>query len=229
MSAGLSRTTWYLLAAALFAAACVLYFVGQPLPSERRGEAAIPQTPQAYEEPAATPVVAQKPEEAAPEQGVIMTREVPGDPGEPPIIPALPLEKGELPWERRLREITTNDKISNSEKARAIFEMLPSMPVQGRETAAEQAARLVSDEDYRIAQSVLLNPTTYPPALAALWTDMMERPDEITLPTLLLVARNPAHPYAPAARENLEFLLGREMGTNWIGWETAIREHLAKK
>ena len=50
-----------------------------------------------------------------------------------------------------------------------------------------------------------------------------------SLPALLQVARNPSHPYAPHARENLDLLLGQDFGTDWPRWETAIRVKLAKE
>lgn len=173
-----------------------------------------------------TPSSAERIEEEPP---AAMTREVPGDPGEPPILPALALHKGELPWERRLREITDNNAITESNKARLILELLPGLPVEGRQPATEEALRRLPGEDYRFAQAVLLNPSTYPPALAVLWADLMERPEQVSLPTLLQVARNSAHPYAPYAVENLELLLGQNHGQQWPQWEAAIREKLNRK
>lgn len=159
----------------------------------------------------------------------IMTREIPGDPGEPPAVPSFQLQKGELPWEKRVNEVLDNPKIADTAKARLLLEMLPSLPVEGRESTAEHAISRLDDADYRHAQVVLTNPGTYPPALAALWSDLMGRPDAISLPTLLQVARNSSHPYAENARENLDLLIGKDFGTDWPSWETAIREKLAKE
>ena len=54
--------------------------------------------------------------------------------------------------------------------------------------------------DYRALQNVTTNPATYGPALAVLWSDLMQRSRSVALPTLLAIARNPAHPYAAPAR-----------------------------
>jgi hypothetical protein len=75
----------------------------------------------------------------------------------------------------------------------------------------------------------LINPGTYGLALAAMWSDLMERPDDIALPTLLTIARNPAHPFAKNATENLEWLLGQNFGTDWQRWDAAIRERTRKR
>jgi hypothetical protein len=167
--------------------------------------------------PAATPTV------------TIMTREIPGDPGEPPLVPAFQLQKGELAWEKRVNDVLDNPKISDTDKGRLLLEMLPGLPVEGREITAEHAISRLDDADYRHAQGVLANPATYPPALAVLWSDLMGRPESISLPTLLTVARNASHPYAENARENLDLLLGQDFGTDWPRWEAAIREKLAKE
>lgn len=189
--------------------------VEQELPAETRR----PSPPAAPAPLAATP---------APEQGTVFTKEVPGDSGEPPMVPALALQKGELPWEKRINAVLDSTTTKDSDKARLLLEMLPSLPVEGRQTAAEYAVQRLDDSDYRFAQSVVTNPATYPPALSVLWADMMGRPDPVSLPTLLQVARNPSHPYAESARENLDLLLGHDFGTDWPRWEQAIREKLAK-
>lgn len=186
--------------------------------------------------PIETPALPAPSEQAAPSPaqdgapvGAIMTREIPGDPGEPPIVPALRLEKGEQPWEKRVNQVLDSASIRDTDKARLLLEMLPGLPVEGREATAEHAITRLDDADYRHAQNVLTNPATYPPALAVLWGDLMARPESIALPTLLTVARNSSHPYAESARENLDLLLGQDFGTDWPRWEAAIREKLAKE
>lgn len=164
----------------------------------------------------------------AAEPAAVFTKEIPGDPGGPPMVPALPLQKGELPWEKRINDVLDNPATKDSDKARLLFEMLPTLPVEGRQTAAEYAVQRLDDADYRFAQGIVTNPATYPPALSVLWADLMGRPEAISLPMLLQVARNPSHPYAESARENLDLLLGSNFGTDWPRWEQAIREKLAK-
>jgi hypothetical protein len=159
----------------------------------------------------------------------ITTREIPGEPGGPPLIPALTLQKGELPWEKRINEVLDNSKIKDSDKGRLLIEMLPGLPAEGRETAAEYAVQRLDDADYQYAQKFVTNPTSDPASLTIMWADLLGRPETISLPTLLQVARNPSHPYAASARENLDLLLRQDYGTDWPKWETAIRDKLAKK
>lgn len=225
-----------LLGAAILAAVGVFVYLGGPEPTALKEptpeELTTPEPvqvlpPSASDEPASpTKPVAQ----ATPlPPGMVITREIPNNDGGPPLIPGLVLQQGELAYEKRIREITSDPNTQDADKARRLFEILPTLPVEGREAAAEEAIKLIRDRDYRIAEPLVINPATYGPAMEMLWIDLMTRPDEITLPTLMRIVRNPSHPYATNAKENLELLLGKDYGTDWAKWEAAVSEHLAKK
>ena len=158
----------------------------------------------------------------------VRTRALPNPEGTDPIIPSIPLETGKLPWEKTIEQIE-EAKVSDAEKGRRLLETLPTMPVDARETAAERAVALLPNADYRPAQAALGNPAMFGSAMGVLFGDLMNRPDELRLPTLLVIARNPEHPYAPSARDNLNLILGKNLGTDWTGWDAAIRQHLAAK
>jgi hypothetical protein len=157
-----------------------------------------------------------------------MTREVPDPDSTIPLLPALPLQKGELAWEARIRAVLETPGANETAVARKLFEMLPGLPVEGRVRAAEEAIQRTSSVEYRaVAQPVISNPGTYPPSLIVLFSDLMERPAEVQLPTLLVIARNSEHPLSKQAQENLVFVLKQNPGTDWSRWEAAIREKLA--
>jgi hypothetical protein len=160
----------------------------------------------------------------------VMTREVPDpDDSTAPILPALPLQKGELAWEARIRAVVEAKGASNASIARALFEMLPGLPVEGKVTATEEAIQRTSSAEYRVlAQPVVTNPGIYPPCLIALFSDLMERPAAVQLPVLLAIARNSTHPLAVQAQENLQFVLKQNLGTDWGKWEGAIQQKLAE-
>lgn len=143
-----------------------------------------------------------------------------------PLIPPLPLQTGELPWEARIRTILTREKETDIEKAIELFRLLPTIPAEGAETCAEEAVKRLPNAEYRHAQAAVSNPGTYGLALGILFADLMERPDHWRLPTLVAIARNSAHPYASPARDNLQLLLGQDLGEDWNRWETAVREKL---
>jgi hypothetical protein len=161
----------------------------------------------------------------------VFTRELPDpDDSTTPLLPALPLQKGELAWEARIRKVIETPGTNDTAVARALFEMLPGLPVEGRVHAAEEAIQRTSSAEYRaVAQPVISIPGTYPPSMIVLFSDLMERPPEVQLPTLLAIARNPEHPLSKQAQENLAFVLKQNAGTDWNRWEAAIREKLAAR
>jgi hypothetical protein len=86
------------------------------------------------------------------------------------------------------------------------------------------------DADYAaLALPVVTNPRTHNRAMSVLFADLMERPDAITLPALLKIARNSEHAFAPSAKDNLQLLLNADFGTDWARWETEIQRVLARE
>lgn len=227
-------------AIALIAIAAAIFWMKPDSTEDQTGEASVVQIEKLPEPPgtvadANVPVEAAGPPPAAlpPPSGdhaPIMTREIPSDePGRPPLIPSLALQKGDLPWEKRINEVLDNSQIKDSDKGRLLIQMLPGLPSEGRETAAEFAVQHLGDADYQPAREFIINPASDPAALTILWADLMGRPEAVSLPTLLQVARNSAHPYATNARENLDLLLGSDFGTDWPRWESAIQRKVSGK
>lgn len=216
-------SVWLLLGAIAFAA--VLLAILQREPSRNEGQ---------IQQAKAEPTVAQSGEERTgaanthePSPAVVVQTPPIIDPEtDKPLIPPLPLQTGELAWEARIRSALSREKATDAEKAIALFQLLPSIPAEGAETCAEEAVKRLPNTEYRHAQAAVSNPGTYGLALGVLFADLMERPDNLRLPTLVTIARNSAHPYAGPARDNLELLLGQDFGEDWVRWESAVREKL---
>jgi hypothetical protein len=105
--------------------------------------------------------------------------------------------------------------------------MLPTLPAEALQRGTEIAIRLLRDRDYSAARDRLLDPQTHGMVASALFADLLERRDEIALPALLAIARIPSHPYAAAARDNLELLLGKRIDPQSGAVEMEIRDALA--
>jgi hypothetical protein len=145
-------------------------------------------------------------------------------PGSPP---PLKLESGTLPWEKQVVAIVQNQNPDNM-KAQELLALLPSLPEDALAPVTAQALELVRDSDYVMtALPLLLAAQTHGAVVSELFRDLMERPDTIVLPTLLAIARLSEHPYATAAHDNLNLLLGQELESNWAAWENAINQRLA--
>jgi hypothetical protein len=147
---------------------------------------------------------------------------------EPQLAPRLELSRGKLAWEEKIESVTNATDLSNTAKARRLLAMLPVLPEHGLATAAEEAVTRLPDADYNaVGLPVVVNPQTHGMAESVLFADLMERPDAITLPALLRIAQIPQHPYAPYAHDNLELLLGKNFGSDWLMWDAEIRRSLA--
>lgn len=145
----------------------------------------------------------------------------------PSLAPALELQAGQLAWERRIEAVTQSRTLDNAAKAKHLLDLVPSLPEEAVETAAREAVMRLPDRQYAAARARLINPQTHGMVLSVLFADLLERPDEITFPALLTVARMPAHPLALEARANLELLLGKNFGADWVQWDGEIRRVLS--
>ena len=106
--------------------------------------------------------------------------------------------------------------------------MLPGLPPEVLARAAEEAATRLPNANYVAAlRPTLINPQTHGMAMSVLFSDLMQRPEAITLPILVSIAQEPKHPYALSARDNLQLLLRQDFGNDWAKWNEAIRVRLA--
>jgi hypothetical protein len=84
------------------------------------------------------------------------------------------------------------------------------------------------DDRYSSLAPMLTNALTNEQVLEVLLTDLLNRPDNVKLPTLLELARTPDHPKASEARDILEVFVDENYGTDWAKWEAALQKYLAE-
>ena len=138
------------------------------------------------------------------------------------------VEPGESAWEQHIAAVLADTEHTESVKAQTLLAMLPLLPEELLQGTTQAAADRLRDEDYAAsALPLLLNAQTHGMIASALFADLMERPDAIALPSLLAITRTPDHPFAAAARSNLEMLLGRDLGEDWSAWSEEIQRRLA--
>ena len=144
------------------------------------------------------------------------------------LLTPLELQRGVLPWEERINSILSTTRLSDSLKARILLGGLRGLPEEGLQKASQEAIDRLSDRDYAIVAGILIDPRTHGMVQSVLFADLLERPDGITLPTLLAIARNTDHPLATSARDNLELLLGKRFENDWAKWEVEISRALRR-
>lgn len=146
-----------------------------------------------------------------------------GVPGE---VSLHPLRTGKLFWEQQIETLERAPQLGDGEKARQILALLPSFPEESFESATESAVRLLRDAEYAAAKALLLNPRSHGRVLSVLFADLLGRRDGVVLPALIAIAKTPGHPLERAARDNLELLLGKNVGGNWSQWEQAAERSI---
>lgn len=158
----------------------------------------------------------------------IRAADLPPDPDDfaPQAAPPIPLDTTASNWELQLAGQLSH--LKPTEKARAIFALLPTLPESALATVTEQAVEKLPDADYAAtALPVIANPATHGQILSILFADLLERPDAIALPALLAIARNPDHPFGPSALDDLRLLLNADYDDDWSRWDSAILQKLA--
>jgi hypothetical protein len=133
-----------------------------------------------------------------------------------------PKDVGALPYESAMLAIMRAPG-PDSDKAAALFGLLPHVPEEVLANTTEQALNWLSNRNYAaIANPIITNPKTHGQVLGPMFADLMQRPEAVALPTLLQIAETPDHPFAPSAHDNLSLLVGRDLGSDWPAWQSAI-------
>ena len=131
--------------------------------------------------------------------------------------------KGPLPWELQIKAAASRAP-DGTAAAKAILELLAYLPEEALETAVEQAMNRLPDKTWRdVALPFLLNPQAHGRVLSVLFADLMERPDEVSLPSLRQVASVPVHPLGTFALDNLRLLLGEDFKLEAQNWEALLQ------
>lgn len=147
---------------------------------------------------------------------------------EPQFAPKIQLSRGKLDWEAAIESVTNAPGLDDAAKSRQLLAMIATFPENGLTSASEEAVKRLPDADYNaVALPMVTNPQTHGLVESVLFADLMERPDAITLPALLRIAKTSDHPYAKFAHDNLDLLVGEDFGADWLKWEAAVQKTLA--
>ena len=145
----------------------------------------------------------------------------------PVVIAAVPVPAGgPTNWEQRIDGILGSDQIDETKKAEELLALYPNLPEDGQLEAIQHISNLLPDDRYAAIAPLLTSAQTSEAVLEILLTDLLNRPNELKLPTLLQVARTPDHPKADDARDILEVFVDANHGTDWAQWEAAVQKYL---
>lgn len=135
-----------------------------------------------------------------------------------------PLEE----WELRIDDVLRSSA-DEAQTAKILINMLPTLPPEGQEEAAQHISNLVLDEQYKDVLPLVRNPNLPEEVLDVFVTDLMNRDDTVKLPALLDIAKIPNHPHHEEALTDLEIFLDEDFGNDFGRWETAMKAYLKKQ
>jgi hypothetical protein len=132
------------------------------------------------------------------------------------------------PWEQKIDEVlrSSNDE---TQTAQILINMLPTLPPEGQEEAAQHISNLILDDQYSRVLPLVKNPNLPEEVLDVFVTDLMNRDDGTKLPTLLEIAKIPNHPHHEEALTDLEIFLDGDYGNNWAQWDAAVKKYLQEQ
>jgi hypothetical protein len=131
-------------------------------------------------------------------------------------------------WELRIDEVLRSTA-DEAQTAKILINMLPTLPPEGQEEAAQHISNLVLDENYKDVLPLVKNPNLPEEVLDVFVTDLMNRDDQVKLPALLDIAKIPNHPHHEEALTDLQIFLDEDFGTDWGRWDTAMKAYLKKQ
>lgn len=145
---------------------------------------------------------------------------------EPKQMPAVPRELPE--WETKIDQVLRSN-VGETESAQLLINMLPTLPPDGQSEAAQHIANLILDPDYHRVLPLVKNPALPEEVLDVFVTDLMNREDDVKLPTLLEIAKLANHPHQEEALTDLQIFLDEDFGTDWVKWDQAMKKYLKEQ
>lgn len=128
-------------------------------------------------------------------------------------------------WEEKIDGVLTAQE-DEGQKAKRLLAIFPNLPEDGQVEAAQHISNLLPDEDYAPLAQALTNAVLSEAVLDVLMTDVLNRPNDLKLHTLLDVARTPNHPKAEEALDVLEVFVDENYGQDWAAWKAAVEKWL---
>jgi len=145
-----------------------------------------------------------------------------------PATPAPPAAKPMADWEIKIDQILQRNA-DESQTAQMLISLLPTLPPEGQEEAAQHISNLILDKDYSKVAPLVKNPGLPEDVLDVFVTDLMNREDEVKLPILLDIAKMPNHPHHEEAATDLQIFLDEDYGKDWGKWDQALKSYLARQ
>lgn len=131
------------------------------------------------------------------------------------------------PWEKPINDLLDSDE-ENDVVAAKLAALGPGLPLEGHVESIQHMVNLLDDEQYKLASDMLMNPSLYPEVREVIFSDVLDRPNEVKVPALLALLGTYGHPLQFEAREKLQLLLGTDLGNDPVAWRGSVATFLAR-
>ncbi len=122
-----------------------------------------------------------------------------------------------------ISQLLLDDSLEHEEVARQLLALLPRFAPDQQEEAAQHIANLAEDNLAAEYAAMLVRNSLPAPAAEVFFSELMNRPHEILIPTLSQIADQPNHPQKQDSIDVLEVLYGTpENGLNWQSWTAKV-------
>ena len=132
------------------------------------------------------------------------------------------------PWEKAINNLLGSDN-ENDQVAASLAAMVPTLPLEGQVEAVQHMVNLLDDEEYGLAQNMVLNPGLHPELSEVLFSDVIARPNRVKLPVLVMLVDSPGHPLRMEAHTSLQEVLGQDLGDAPTSWAQPVQDFLARE
>jgi hypothetical protein len=137
-------------------------------------------------------------------------------------------EEPEQPWEKAINQLLDSDE-ENDKVAASLAALAPTLPLEGQVEAIQHMVNLLDDEQYALAQNMVMNPGLHPDVREVLFSDVLDRPNAVKLPLLLALLSSPGHPLRIEAHTNLQAAIGQDLGESPMLWSQPVQAFLERE
>ncbi len=136
-------------------------------------------------------------------------------------IPLTTTDNAAASGSEHVSEVLTSTA-SSTAKAQALLAMFPQLSATAQTAAAHHIVNLLPDDSYPSFAPHLTNVNASAEVRAIIYADLLQRPNAIKLPWLLVIARSPEVSQAGEAALLLQATLREDHGTNWSVWSERV-------
>lgn len=140
------------------------------------------------------------------------------------LLAELPMQ----PWEEAINRVLESDE-ENQQVAAQLMALFPNLPPEGQVEAMQHMVNLSDDDSYQNAAAKLLNPATSEDVSGVIYSDVLDRPNNVKLPVMVSILRTPGHRLRDETLNTLQIFLGEDLGDNPQAWNVAVQNFLARE